>query len=300
MEPRAMTPQGLALKAYFEGDHGAQLTVRRDDGVEYALPVSHFFRAPVEFTPLENATLERCRGRVLDVGAGSGLHSLTLQERGLAVTALEISPEAVEVMTRRGVRDARCADIFQFTGGPFDTLLMLGHGIGITENLARLERFLTLARRLLAPDGRLLLDSTDVRRTDDPRHLAYQEANRRAGRYVGEIRIQLEFAGQRGPYCGWLHVDPETLAEHAARAGWSCEVVLDEPAWGYLACLEESKRRNGGGAKRRAISDAHYSNCEKLTGALSGCLCRIINGRSPRPVAQDNILNSHAGDIQTF
>jgi SAM-dependent methyltransferase len=237
MEPGAMTPQGLALKAYFEGDRGVQLTVRRDDGVEYALPVSHFFRAPADFTPLEASALERCRGRVLDIGAGSGLHSLALQERGLAVTALEISPEAVAVMIRRGVRDARCADIFQFTEGPFDSLLMLGHGIGITEDLTGLERYLELARRLLAPGGRLLLDSTDVRRSDDPRHLAYQEANRQAGRYAGEIRMQLEFAGQRGPYCGWLHVDPETLAERAARAGWSCEVVLEEPAWGYLACL---------------------------------------------------------------
>ena len=237
MEPGAMTPQGQALKAYFDGDHGAQLTVRRDDGVEYALPVSHFFRTPAEFTPLENAALERCRGRVLDVGAGSGLHSLALQERGLAVTALEISPEAAGVMSARRVREVRCADIFQFAEGPFDTLLMLGHGIGITENLAGLGRFLEMARRRLAPGGRLLLDSTDVRRTDDPRHLAYQEANRLAGRYAGEIRIQLEFAGQRGPYCGWLHVDPETLAERAAQAGWSCEVVLDEPAWGYLACL---------------------------------------------------------------
>ena len=218
------------------------MTVRRDDGLEYALPVGHFFRAPAEFTSLENAALARCRGRVLDIGAGSGLHSLALQERGFAVTALEISPEAVAVMARRGVRDARCADIFQFDGGPFDTLLMLGHGIGITGDLAGLERFLALARRLLAPGGRLLLDSNDVRRTDDPRHLAYHEANRRAGRYVGEIRIQLEFAGRSGPYCGWLHVDPETLAARAARAGWSCEILLEEPAWGYLAAL---RNRNG-------------------------------------------------------
>ncbi len=237
MEPQAMSPQGLALKAYFEGNREARLTVRRDDGVEYALPVGHFFRAPAEFTPLENAALERCRGRVLDIGAGSGLHTLALQERGLSVTALEISPEAVAVMTARSVRDARCADIFQFQERPFDTLLMLGHGVGIAGTLAGLDRFLDRARRLLAPGGRLLLDSTDVRHTDDPRHLAYHEANRKAGRYVGEIRIQLEFAGQSGPYCGWLHVDPETLAERAARAGWSCEVVVDEPAWGYLACL---------------------------------------------------------------
>jgi SAM-dependent methyltransferase len=242
MHPDSMTPQGLALKAFFEGDSGARLTVRRDDGLEFALPVGHFFRPAAEFTSLETTALARCRGRVLDIGAGSGLHSLALQARGLDVTALEISPDAVEVMIRRGVRDARCADVFQFREGPFDTLLMLGHGIGVVEDLVGLDRFLELARRLLAPGGRLLLDSTDVRRTDDPRNRAYHEAKRRAGCYIGEVRIQLEFAGRNGPFCGWLHIDPGTLAERASQAGWLCEIIVDHPGGDYLACLEPVDR----------------------------------------------------------
>ena len=197
MDPKAMEPYGAALLACFEGDTGAELILRRDDGQEVRLPVSHFFRRPAEFTPLEKAALERCTGHVLDVGAGTGLHSLALQEKGLRVTAIDVSLQAVEIMTRRGVVDVHCADLFDFRSGPFETVLMMGHGIGLVETLAGLGRFFAHARGLLSERGQVLLDSADVRVTGDPNHLAYHEANRRAGRYVGEIRLQSDFQGRQ-------------------------------------------------------------------------------------------------------
>jgi SAM-dependent methyltransferase len=237
MDPYAMIPHGLALLAYFRGEASAQLVIRRDDGVEAAVPVSQFFRPPAEFSPLEVAALERCRGHVLDIGAGTGLHSLALLSQGRAVTAIDISPQAVEIMARRSLPDVHCADIFEFQGGPFDTLLMLGHGIGMVEDLPGLSRFLGHAHRLTRTDGHVLLDSQDVRQTADPRHVAYHEANRRAGRYLGEIRLQLEYAGQAGPSCRWLHVDPETLRKQSELAGWQCEIILELDSGDYLAGL---------------------------------------------------------------
>jgi SAM-dependent methyltransferase len=237
MDPNAMTPHGLALLAYFRGESAARLIIRRDDGLELPLPVSHFFRPREEFSPIEVTALERSRGHVLDVGAGTGLHSLVLLSRGQAVTAIDICPQAVEIMAQRGLPDVHCADLFRFHGGPFDTLLMLGHGIGIVEDLAGLSRFLLYADELAGSQGQLLVDSQDVRRTDDPAHLAYHEANRRAGRYFGATRVQFEYEGKSGPFCGWLHVDPQTLREQADPAGWECEVILEQDGGEYLACL---------------------------------------------------------------
>ena len=220
-----MQPFGAALAAFEEGDAGAELLMHRDDGFSVAIPVSHFFRPVPEEGGLEAVALDRCTGRVLDCGAGTGRHAFVLQERGLEVTAIDVCREAVEVMSRRGVRDARRADALSFEGGPFDTLLLLGHSIGMVETIAGLDAFLGRLPRLVAPRGQVLLDSVDVRATDDPAHLAYHEANRRAARYVGEIRVALEFRGVRGPPYGWLQVDGETLSAHAERVGWTCEVL---------------------------------------------------------------------------
>ncbi len=118
MNANAMGPHGAALLAYFRGDTQAELVIRRDDGLEDRLSVSHFFRQPEQFFPIEVTALDCCRGHVLDIGAGTGLHGLVLQSRGHAVTAIDVSSQAVSVMkeTRRSRR--RCADIFEFEAAP--------------------------------------------------------------------------------------------------------------------------------------------------------------------------------------
>ena len=140
-------------------------------------------------------------------------------------------------MERRGVRNALCTDVFDFRGGPFDTVLMMGHGIGMVESLEGLARFLNHAKRLVPVNGKVLLDSLDVRVAANEADLAYHQANRDVGRYIGEIRMRFEFGELTGPYCGWLHVDPGTLEEHAAAAGWQCDVVHQEKDGNYLSRL---------------------------------------------------------------
>ena len=237
MNPNAMTPFGLALIAYFRGETSAQIGIRRDDGLEDPMPVSQFFRSVDEFIPIEVAAIERCQGHVLDIGAGTGIHSLVLQSQGMSVTAIDINHQAVEILTERGIADVHCVDVFDFEEGPFDTLLMLGHGIGMVEDMPGLARFLVHAHRLTSADGQILVHSLDVSETDDPDHLAYHESNRQAGRYIGEVRLQFEYRGQFGPYCGWLHVDPRTLCAKAGQEGWECEIVLKEDSGDYLARL---------------------------------------------------------------
>jgi len=242
MELNAMRPFGLALLAYARGDTQVDVVVRRDDGLAVALPMAFFFRSPEAFSDVERTALEACRGRVLDAGAGSGLHTRCLQDRGFTVTAIDVSPEAVQVMRERGVTDPRRAELFEFRGS-YDTCLLLGHGAGMAGDLAGLDRLLSRAPAFLAPGGQLLLNSLDVGCTDDPVHLAYQEANRVAGRYPGEIRQQVVFGEVQGPVFKWLHVDPDTLEGRSRASGWNCEILTrDQHTGDYLARLE---RRRG-------------------------------------------------------
>ena len=237
MDTEAMEPYGQSLLDFFNGELSAKVVVHRDDGFTDDLPASVFFRKPSDFSPLEQTAMTLCRGYVLDIGAGTGCHSLALQDRGIRVLAIDVSPHAIEIMSKRGVKECQHVDVFELHNGPFDTLLMMMHGIGMVEDLSGLDRFLCHAHKLLKPDGQIVFDSLDVRCTDNPRHLAYQEANRRAGRYFGQIRLRFEYKGQTGPVFGWLHMDPETLIDHAERIGWSCQVVCREDGGDYLAQL---------------------------------------------------------------
>jgi SAM-dependent methyltransferase len=232
-----MAPYGLALLDYVKSAKNVSLTVRRDDGYAQDLPVSFFFRDPVADFPIDRTALDHCRSPVLDVGAGAGIHSLVLQERELVVTALDVSPYAVDVLRRRGVRDVREGDVFDFTAGRYASILLLGHGIGVAGTLDGLDRLLVHMRSLLLEEGAVFCDSIDIREPLEPAHVAYQAANRKAGRYIGESRIRVEYGERVGRWTRWLHVDPVTLRERAARVGYSCAVLHEVPGGDYLARL---------------------------------------------------------------
>ncbi len=231
-------PHGLALLAYMAGDRDAAVEVHYDDGSGAhppdLEPVAPFLREPADLWPWERAALDRARGRVLDVGAGGGTDVLVLQERGHAVVGLDVCPACVEIMGRRGVRDARCGTLADIDDGPYDTLLFLMNGIGVAGDLTGLAWILAEAQRLVAPGGRILLDSCDPRSAGMPPGVPDHPDG-----YPGVCKLSLRFGDVHGPPFWWLYVDDATLARQAARVGWSTEVVHrgDDAVGSYLAQL---------------------------------------------------------------
>jgi SAM-dependent methyltransferase len=230
-------PHAAAMEAYHRGKHDAIMVVY-DDFERDEVPLSYFFRTPEQFPPLEQLALDLCRGRVLDVGAGSGCHSLALQERGVEVTAIEILPPLVRILQERGVKDARLATWMDIEAEPFDTVLMMMNGLGLTETLSGLSRFFRDARRLVARHGQVLADSTDVRARLDVEAGRTGTLERADGRYIGELHFQVEYEGRKGDPFPQLYVDPHTLARYARDEEWSCEIVCEPDEYGhYLARL---------------------------------------------------------------
>jgi SAM-dependent methyltransferase len=237
MDLKAWAPHAEALRAYHRGKTDAIIVVY-DDFERDEVPVSYFFRGPEQFSPYEHQALELCRGRVLDVGAGSGCHSLELQRWGLDVTAIEVVPELVAILRERGVRQALTATWMDVDVGTFDTVLMMMNGLGLAETLAGLRRFFRQARRLLSEGGQILADSTDVRVRMDPEAARSGTLKRPDGRYIGELHFQLEFGGRKGAPFPQLYVDPDTLLRYARQGGWSCEIVRGPDESGhYLSRL---------------------------------------------------------------
>jgi len=234
MPSSAWQPHVDAMLAYHRGDTAARIIVHDDHGDCDAHEIAHFFRAAEQFPLLEQKAIELCRGRVLDVGAGSGCHSLVLQELGIDVCALELAPELCDMMRDRGVRNVSCGDIRVLEAEPFDTVLMMMNGLELAGSLAGLGCLLTKLHSLVVSSGLVLADSTDLRPTHG------SEADpclREDGRYVGELIFQLEYEGRKGTPFQHLYVDPDTLRDHAVGAGWDLTIVCEGDFGHYLAQL---------------------------------------------------------------
>ena len=221
---------GQALLEYHHGRLDAALTVHCNVADDEQLPASYFFRSLLQMPELERMALDESRGRVLDLGAGAGCHTLELQSRGFAeVRAVDQSAGAVQVMQARGVREVARHDIGVArlaTELPYDTILMLMNGLGLTGTLAGLDSFLAHARTLLAPDGQILATSSDIR------YLYEEEDGSVAinlnGPYYGEIEYQFSYQKQMGEKFPWLFIDAALLQDAAEVAGYTAEFLGEE------------------------------------------------------------------------
>jgi SAM-dependent methyltransferase len=224
------------------GDEAATLVVHSSLGESDDLPVRVFFRNEVDFFSFEQAALELCRGRVLDAGAGTGVHALELQRRGFEVRAIDVLPEAVAIMRGRGVLDAVRADLFELEDERFDTLLMLMNGIGPVGTIGELRSFFETARRLLAPSGQVLVDSGEAM-ICEPRagapNIVWPPPTSEG--YRGEAWIRLEYAGEIGPPFRELYLGAEEMMAHAALCGWRCDIAHTDDSGAFLACLRPGR-----------------------------------------------------------
>ncbi|MBO5708363.1 MAG: 50S ribosomal protein L11 methyltransferase, partial [Bacteroidales bacterium] len=105
-------PMGAAIAEYFKTGKAAKLRVMSEMFDEDEIPVKTLFRTYAQMSQLEKLALEKAQGSILDVGAGSGCHSLALQDMGKEVCAIDISPLSVETMKARGVKDVAEVNLF--------------------------------------------------------------------------------------------------------------------------------------------------------------------------------------------
>lgn len=221
---------GKALYDYYIKAASSKLWIHNKYGPKEEMPVNLYFRKQEDMPELEMIALQNCKGKVLDIGAGAGSHTLALQQKGVDVTALEISPKAAEVMKFRGVFKIVVQDIFASETNGFDTLLLLMNGIGLTGNITRLREFLRLAKKLLNPQGQLIFDSSDVA-------YLYEGNLPEMENYYGEIMYQYAYKRQKTDWFSWLYIDKKNLVKIAGEEGWETEILFEDEFDQYLARL---------------------------------------------------------------
>ncbi|MEN8163248.1 MAG: class I SAM-dependent methyltransferase [Acidobacteriota bacterium] len=219
-------PLGAALLAYHDGRHDAVLRVDSDVFDSEDVAVRLYYRPDEDALPdLDQRALDRCAGRILDIGAGAGRHALDLQCRGLEVTALDVSADAVRVMQDRGISDVRQGDIYTSDPGSYDTILLLMNGIGLAGSHEGLQQLFGSFRRLLRPGGRVIFDAAGL---DAAVHKdEFEELSDMAiGRpQLGEVFFRLTFDDLEGSWYPWLFPTSTMMAEAARDAGFECTII---------------------------------------------------------------------------
>ena len=229
---------GRAIADYYKTQKANKLRVFSPMFEEDEIPLSTLFRKYEEMPEIERKALDMANGKTLDVGAGSGCHSLLLQEKGIDVTAIDISPLSVETMKDRGVKKVIEQDFFTLKG-QYDTILMLMNGIGIVGTLERLPRFFRQLDKILAPGGQLLCDSSDISYVFEDENGMIDIPNEMD--YYGEHSFRMQYKDTIGEPFNWLYIDADTLREKAGRCGYAVEVVAEGEHYDYLARITKRK-----------------------------------------------------------
>ncbi len=234
---RIQDPMGQAILDYWKTGRAEKIRVFSPMFEEDEMPVEILFRKYEDMPAIERHAMDISRGKILDVGAGAGCHALVLQQRGMDVTAIDISPLSVEAMKGRGVQKVLEQDFYTLEG-QFDTILLLMNGVGIMGTMERFPLLFRQLERLLAPGGQVLCDSSDLCYIYEDEEGVIDLTDVEG--YYGELTYQLQYKDIIGKPFPWVYVDAETLREKAEENGFEMEVVIQGEHYDYLARLTKA------------------------------------------------------------
>ncbi len=229
-------PMGRAILDFQQTGKAGRLRVLSTMFDEDEMPVEHLFRDLSDMPVQEQKALSLANGRILDIGAGAGCHSLALQAMGKEVKAIDISPLSCEAMRLRGVRDVECVNVFDPSlPDGYDTILLMMNGAGMAGKVARTPVLLRRLKQLLSEGGQILMDSSDLKyiyEDEDGNFEIDPDED-----YYGEVDFQMIYKEVKGDSFDWLYLDYPLLSTLAESCGLNCERIVEGNHYDYLARL---------------------------------------------------------------
>ena len=234
---------GAQLLAQLQGktDKYTFEIIERDDNYIGAgsSPGRYFWDYP-KWTPTEKKAIKLVKGKVLDIGAGAGRHSLYLQRKGFDVTSIDNSPGAVKVCKLRGLKKAKLLPIEKigkFKSNSFDTIIMLGNNFGLFGSPQKAKTLLKTMYKITSPKTQIIVENRNPYKTDDPNHLEYHKLNRRKGRMPGQLRLRVRFEKLISEWFDYLFVSPAEMKMIVKGTGWKISKFITSRHPDYIAVI---------------------------------------------------------------
>ncbi|HEX3453918.1 MAG TPA: methyltransferase domain-containing protein [Gaiellaceae bacterium] len=222
---KRLTPEqdafGAVLLDYLDGKQHAATVIERDDGFFEAEGSAAYFAPFRSWFDVERQVLRQVRGRVLDVGVGAGRVALELQQRGHEVLGIDVSPLALRVARKRGVKHTKLIALDEVDGqlGTFDTVVMFMNNFGLLESETKAKQVLRRLHDVTSERGRIVATTVDGTRPKRE-HRAYRRRNLERGRMPGQIRYRLHYRLKKSPWFDWLFVSQKELEPLVRGTGW--------------------------------------------------------------------------------
>jgi SAM-dependent methyltransferase len=232
---------GHSMYDYLKGKAASEI-VERDDGfIDASNAPAVYFSEYEDWSPHVKKAMRYARGKVLDIGCGAGRHSLYLQKKGLDVLGMDASPLAVKVCKLRGLKKARLMPVTQISPklGRFDTLLMLGNNFGLFESFDQARRLLATFHKITFDRARIIAETLDPYKNDEPAHSEYHKLNRKKGRMPGQVRLRVRYKKYATPWFDYLFVSKEEMQGILKETEWRVARFIDSDGPCYIAILEK-------------------------------------------------------------
>ncbi len=184
-------------------------------------------REVLEFADIDNP--------ILDFGAGTGRHSLFLQELGAKqVYAVDGSPEICGIARQRGVKKVFCADINWLnnellSSANFKTMLIMHNSIGHAKDWQGFNDFLDTAHNISVPEARMILT---VR---NPLHVDSKKIFRERGTEI----VRVKWNGTIGSWFRFLLIPFSMFEKIAFKKGWKVIFATELDSLMYGVVLEK-------------------------------------------------------------
>ncbi len=200
------------------------------------LPTEYLFRKFEDMPLPEQSALQLSEGKILDVGAGSGTHSLWLQEKGFDVTALDFSEYGNKVMQARGLKNVLQTDFFELSNQKYDTILFLMNGVGIVGKAVYADRLFKKIDELMTEDGQAFIHSSDLKylyKTTGGYDIPKQG-------YYGDLRFFISYKNEIESF-DWTYIDEQTLIAFAHQNGFEAYKVAESEYGDFLLRVGRKK-----------------------------------------------------------
>lgn len=236
---------GHQIWAYFQGKESYEV-VERDDGfVGLSQGAKAYFAEYQDWPEHQKIAIKFAKGRVLDIGSGSGRLALYLQDQGYDVTCIDNSALAIRVCNERGVKKAKVLPIekiHQFAPDSFDTILMFGNNFGLFGGFKKAKSLLKKMHKITSSDALIIAESRDPYPTDKPAHLKYLAFNRKRDRMSGQLRIRIRFQEFIGKWFDYLLASRDEVQEILQGTGWRVKKFIDSEDSVYISVIERVER----------------------------------------------------------